>query len=94
MQSRDLHGFDALRRPSRGSAVNVNPRHTFEVRAFRSTLDPVHAQAALGFVDASVRYAADISAHDVVRKGAWRWDAFASYVRNHDNDYSSLATMI
>lgn len=91
----------------RYSAINVQNRHTFEVRAFGSTLDKTELRAALDLVAASVEYTREITAAvdvDVDDDAAWdafadsdtyraAWDAFAAYVAERDT-YLALHTMI
>lgn len=81
--------------PQRYVAVNVRPVDTYEVRVFKSTLDHVKAKASLGLVDSSVRYAAQLRAHDALH-GAWSWPGYKAWLFNSDSerDYRPLKQTI
>lgn len=79
----------------RYSAVNVTPPNTYEVRVFRSTLDKIKAQACLGLVDSSVKYADKLRAHDALKNGAWGWSGYRSWLFETDTGlYSPLRRTI
>lgn len=65
---------------ARYSAVNTNPRETFEVRAFASTLDPVSAQSTIGLVAAAVEYTRPLTVHDIIKNEALTWPRFAAWL--------------
>jgi len=75
---------------SRYDAINTLPSHTFEIRAFASTLSPDTARARLQLAAASVEYTRRLTARDVTQ-GAWEWPAFAGYVKDHRTVYPQLA---
>ena len=62
----------------RYQAVNTLNRNTLEVRAFASTTDARELQAALGLVDASIRYTAQLDARRV-KDGALSFARFAEW---------------
>lgn len=64
----------------RRQAVNTKPRHTLELRTFAATLDTQSVQAALGFVDASIRYTAELTVPDI-HAGAWDWNRFTGWAQ-------------
>lgn len=68
------------RNVSRYQAINIENDKTYEVRVFASTTNSVKVRAALGLVDASVEYCRGIRAKDVLKDGAWTWDAFRRWV--------------
>lgn len=61
-------------------AVNCAPDHTYELRFFAATLEPVELWAALEFADASVEYTRQIKSSDALRNRALRWPAFTGWV--------------
>jgi hypothetical protein len=65
----------------RYSALNTHPTDTIEARVFRSSLDPVRVQSALGLCDATVEYTRNLRVPDVVA-GAWDWRQFRRWVRD------------
>lgn len=71
-------------------AVNVNNEHTFEVRAFASSLNPVEVRAALELVSGSVEYARQLSVFDIVNDGGWNWDSFMGWAESQDGKYAAL----
>ncbi|WHT20208.1 hypothetical protein N8J89_03800 [Crossiella sp. CA-258035] len=73
----------------RYQAINANPRETFELRIFASSLRPREVQAALGLADASVQYASELTIADIAQKGGWDWSAFASWLDQHP-EYAAL----
>ncbi|MGW5569626.1 hypothetical protein ACWEVD_00375 [Nocardia thailandica] len=62
----------------RRQAVNTKPRHTLELRTFAASLDTQSVQAALGFVDASIRYTAALTVPDI-HAGGWDWHQFTAW---------------
>jgi hypothetical protein len=73
----------------RYSALNMQNRHTVEVRAFRATTEVDRILAILGLVDATVEYTRNLTASDVC-KGGWGRDALELYVNQHPK-YEPLA---
>lgn len=70
---------------ARYRAINVQNDNTLEVRVFGSSTDPEQVKATLGFMDASVRFAGTLSAHDALTKKRSRmWGDFTEYVTSHD----------
>lgn len=72
-----MDGYSAY--ADRYSAINVLNDATFEMRIFNSTNKRQELQAALGFVDASVRYAAEIDSAAILNSKAWEFPAFANW---------------
>lgn len=66
----------------RYSAINASNEKTLEVRVFASTLNVRKLLAAMGLVDASVRYNAQITANDILRGDAWNLKGFKDYVHS------------
>lgn len=73
--------------PERYSAINVLNDATLEVRTFRASLDVQEIKANLGLVHGSIEYTRKLSAQDILRKDAWKWTSFASWI---DQTYSAL----
>jgi hypothetical protein len=66
----------------RHRAINTNNYATFELRIFASSLEPQQVQAVLAFAAASVEYTRDLTAHNIVRQGAWQWPAFVTWLED------------
>lgn len=81
----DRDRYDA----QRYQAVNVQNRHTYEVRVFRSSLVRREVQAALDLVAASVEYTRKLSVREIV-DGGWTWDAFRVWVSERP-EYAALS---
>ncbi|MBE8524218.1 hypothetical protein ILP97_43225 [Amycolatopsis sp. H6(2020)] len=64
----------------RSSAINAQPKDTFELRVFAASLDIQHVQAALAFADASVAYTRDLTVPDITTRGGWTWPAFTQWL--------------
>jgi hypothetical protein len=76
--------------PERYSAINVTNPHTFEIRAFASSVSPQEIQAAFGLADATVEYTRSLSSHKILREKAWTWSAFTSWLNGHSDTYRPL----
>lgn len=74
----------------RYAAVNTTNTDTFEVRVFASTIDQQELQAALGLVDASAAYSAEIDAYAIHHRDAWSWSAFSKWVDEREQ-YAPLS---
>jgi len=61
-------------------AINTQNPHTLEVRIFRSTDSVQEMKAALGFVDASVRYTEEIDSSHILTRDGWEWESFAGWL--------------
>lgn len=77
----------------RYSAVNVNNRHTFEVRVFAASLNAHEILAALDLVHASVEYTRTLTSYEVNR-GGWTWAAFRSFLDDRKDVYSSILRVL
>lgn len=66
----------------RYSAINATNIKTLEVRVFASTLNVRKLLGAMALVDASTRYNAAITSHDILTKDAWGWGGFKDYVHS------------
>lgn len=66
----------------RYNAINASNEKTLEVRVFASTLNVRKLLAAMGLVDASVRYNAQVTANDILRGDAWNLASFKDYVHS------------
>ncbi|WP_328439653.1 hypothetical protein [Nocardia puris] len=78
-RARDSAKGASVRDLPRRMAVNVQPRHTLEVRVFASSLQMREVQAALAFVAGSVEYTRALTVPDLCA-GAWEWERFAAWV--------------
>lgn len=80
----------------RYAAINVENEKTFELRFFASTTRAVELLAALGFVEASIEYTRQLTAHKVVAQKGLDFGVFTSWVRdnNNDNRYTALISEI
>jgi len=61
-------------------AINTQNAHTFELRIFASSLQPVQVQAALGFAAASVAYTRALTVAAITRRDGWAWPAFTGWL--------------
>ena len=77
---------------NRYDVINAQNPTTFEVRAFASSTDPNEIMAALGLVDASVRYTKGLRSPDVIN-GGWTGQAFTDYVGSHSR-YAPLRDVL
>jgi len=73
---------------SRYRAINVANTDTFELRIFRSSLDPHQVKASLGFAHASVKYTEQLSTSEVLH-GGWDWSAFYAWLADKP-EYNNL----
>lgn len=73
---------------ARYRAVNTQNDQTFELRVFRSSLDPHEVKAFLGFADASVKYTRDLTATEILN-GAWDWSSFYAWLADKP-EYTDL----
>lgn len=73
----------------RYSAVNVNNRHTYEVRIFATSIDPNVVFSAVSFVAATVEYTRQLRGRDVMKLGGMTWSGFRSFVESRP-EYATL----
>lgn len=71
-------------------AVNCNNEKTYEMRFFRSTLEPVEFWAALEFADASVEYTRGLKTPDILRGKALTWPHFTEWAEAQGTRYANL----
>lgn len=74
-------------------AINVTNEATFEVRVFRSSLNPQEVQAALDLVAGSVEYTRELTVADINARGGWTWSAFTAWAAGRP-EYSALTREI
>lgn len=77
----------------RYSAINPNNATTYELRMFKSSLDPEEVQAAFGFAHASVEYTRGLTYHSIAKENGWTFDAFARWVAERPK-YAPLTNQI
>lgn len=73
------HACKGDKQGGRYRAINTLNDATFEMRVFRSTLNPHKAKAFLGLADASVRYTRELSTSDILQ-GGWNWSSFYTWL--------------
>lgn len=73
----------------RYSAVNTRNDDTIELRFFRGTMKKSGILSALDLSHAMVEYTRNLTVSEV-RAGAYSWDKFAQYVRDHSSIYPDL----
>ena len=78
----------------RYSAINVQNRHTLEVRVFAGSVDATPVQAALGLVHASIEYTRNLDTQSVLKKSGWSWQPFRNWVADRDDTYPALNSEI
>lgn len=66
-------------------AVNLQNRHTIELRYFRGSLKRMTVIGVLEFVHTLHEYITGISAVDVFQRGALSWDAYIDWLNKRDN---------
>lgn len=64
----------------RYSAVNVTNPDTYEVRVFRSSLEPERVKSMIGLVDASVHFTRELTVPDIFTRQAWSWGGLSDWV--------------
>jgi hypothetical protein len=74
-------------------AINTLNLHTFELRIFASSLDPVQVKAALGFAAATVEYTRTLTVADITRRHGWGWDAFVTWLADRPR-YAALLSQV
>lgn len=77
----------------RYSAINVTNPHTFELRIFKSSLKVAEVKSFFAFAASTVEYTRQLSANDVLTKGGWKWDGFASWLADNPI-YEPLTTRL
>jgi len=75
-------------------AVNTNNRPTYELRFFKSTLDPQEFYGAVEFADASVEYTRQLKTPDILQGGGMQWNHFSAWVGKHSDRYSNLVAVM
>ena len=80
---------DSYNYHQRYSAVNVNNRHTYEVRIFATSIDKDVVFAAISFVSATVEYTRQLRSRDVMKHNGMTWTDFRSWVETRP-EYSTL----
>jgi hypothetical protein len=61
-------------------AVNLNNRHTLEVRMFRGSLKVERVKMGLEFVDAAVEYTRQLTTEDIVSKAGLSASEFIKWI--------------
>lgn len=92
---RQRWGYESLEVPgiNRYSAVNVNNRHTVEVRIFAGSVDAQEIRAALQLVHGSIEYARTLDAASVLKKSGWEWNSFTAWLDGQSR-YDDLSAEI
>lgn len=77
------------RNAGRYSAVNVQNRHTFEVRVFASSLREQEVRAAMDLVAGSVEYTRYLTVREI-NNGGWTWQNFIKWAKEKGDTYAAL----
>lgn len=85
MQGRAISYAKRERYPARGSAINHEPRHTIEVRMFRSSLRPTTLAAYLELVHALVTYTGIKRSSDILSDNAADFFTFLTWMNDNGN---------
>lgn len=85
---------DNKRNEQRYTAVNLQPRHTVELRFFRPSLRPETVVAALQMCDAIHQYTRDLSIHDMTVNNALDIRSFRSWLTTLNGKYDVLSKRI
>jgi hypothetical protein len=78
----------------RYSAINTNNEHTFEVRAFASTLYVNRLKAALQLVESTIEYTRRLAASKVLSDGGFSWSEYVSWLQLNRSRYADLLERI
>jgi len=85
---------DHAKQLDRYQAINTQPKDTFEVRVFASSLDPEEVQGSLALTASTVEFTRDQKANDIIARGGWRWDTYRNWLTDQGDKYAPVINQV